>query len=225
MLGTLRNRKGFTLVELAIVLVIIGIILGAVLKGQELINNAKAKRIINDTKGLMALAYTFYDRYGRFPGDCDNSGNVDYTTLTTISTTFSATAAPAFCYVPPGTIGAQNAPNPQWNEMLQAQIVSGDPRSNATSVFSGGGARYLASTTINAVPYTIIVNTRVPCYAAKAMDQAIDGNLDAGLGAIREISGGVVRTATDAWSSCATAGTGEQTLVNVAYFIDKRPGQ
>ena len=59
----LKNANGFTLVELAIVLVIIGIILGAVLKGQELINNAKAERVVNDSCGLVALAYTFYDRY------------------------------------------------------------------------------------------------------------------------------------------------------------------
>ncbi len=51
---TLRNAKGFTLVELAIVLVIIGIILGAVLKGQELINNAKMKRAYNDVRGVIS---------------------------------------------------------------------------------------------------------------------------------------------------------------------------
>ncbi|PPD44542.1 MAG: prepilin-type cleavage/methylation domain-containing protein, partial [Methylotenera sp.] len=38
-----RTQAGFTLIELAIVLVIIGLLLGGVLKGQELINSAKAK--------------------------------------------------------------------------------------------------------------------------------------------------------------------------------------
>ncbi len=70
----LRSQKGFTLVELAIVLVIIGIILGAVLKGQELINNAKMKRAYNQYREVLAAVYTYYDRYGKYPGD-DNTAN------------------------------------------------------------------------------------------------------------------------------------------------------
>ena len=38
-----KQQSGFTLVEIAIVLVIIGLLLGGVLKGQELINSAKVK--------------------------------------------------------------------------------------------------------------------------------------------------------------------------------------
>ena len=74
----IRNQKGFTLIELSIVLVIIGIILGAVLKGQELINNSKAKRIQSDLKGIEAMIWTYYDRKGRFPGDCNLGGTYTY---------------------------------------------------------------------------------------------------------------------------------------------------
>ena len=63
------RKRGFTLVELAIVLVIIGLILGAILKGQELINNAKMKRLYNQYREVLAAIYTYYDRYGAFPGD------------------------------------------------------------------------------------------------------------------------------------------------------------
>ncbi|NPA58431.1 MAG: prepilin-type N-terminal cleavage/methylation domain-containing protein, partial [Aquificae bacterium] len=52
-----HKQKGFTLIELAIVLVIIGIILGAILKGQELIKNAQAKRVQNDMRGLEAAVW------------------------------------------------------------------------------------------------------------------------------------------------------------------------
>lgn len=69
----LRSNRGFTLVELAIVLVIIGIILGAVLKGQELINNAKMKRAYNQYREVLAAVYTYYDRYGFYPGDDPNA--------------------------------------------------------------------------------------------------------------------------------------------------------
>jgi prepilin-type N-terminal cleavage/methylation domain-containing protein len=70
----MSKTRGFTLVELAIVLVIIGIILGAILKGAELINNAKVKRLQNDLRGLEAAIWTFYDRTGRMPGDCNSDG-------------------------------------------------------------------------------------------------------------------------------------------------------
>jgi prepilin-type N-terminal cleavage/methylation domain-containing protein len=62
-------RKGFTLVELAIVLVIIGLILGAIIKGQELINNAKIKRLYNMKQEILASMYTYYDKFNAYPGD------------------------------------------------------------------------------------------------------------------------------------------------------------
>ncbi len=69
----LRNRKGFTLVELAIVLVIIGIILGAVLKGAEMIKTAKYKRLYTQYREMAAAVYTYYDKYQKFPGDDPNA--------------------------------------------------------------------------------------------------------------------------------------------------------
>lgn len=65
----MKNQKGFTLVEIAIVLVIIGLLLGGVLKGQEMIQNAKIKAVANDAKGLSAAVYTYYDKYKAYPGD------------------------------------------------------------------------------------------------------------------------------------------------------------
>jgi len=212
----MRGReKGFTLVELVIVLVIIGIILGAVLKGQELINNAKAKRVLNDMRGFAALAYTFYDRYGRFPGDCNNDGIIDYTTLTATPASFSATTG-SFCYNP-STPSANNSPDPQWQELLQAQLVSGNARDLAKHIYSG--AIYFAGPAVGGQNYNVIVVRQIPCYVAKIIDQSIDGTLDAGLGAIREISGGAIRTASDNWTTC----TSENTNVDIVYFFDRRP--
>jgi prepilin-type N-terminal cleavage/methylation domain-containing protein len=63
------HQKGFTLVEIAIVLVIIGLLLGGVLKGQELINSAKVKNMVNDFRSTSALVYGYQDRFKSFPGD------------------------------------------------------------------------------------------------------------------------------------------------------------
>ncbi len=70
-----RDEKGFTLVEIAIVLVIIGLLIGGVLKGQSLIQNAKVKRVAKSGDELRAAFYTFYDKYGVYPGD-ENVTNI-----------------------------------------------------------------------------------------------------------------------------------------------------
>ncbi|BCB97114.1 prepilin-type N-terminal cleavage/methylation domain-containing protein [Dissulfurispira thermophila] len=75
------GKEGFTLIEIAIVLVIIGIILGAVLKGQELINNAKIKRAYSQYREIVAAVYTYYDKYGKYPGD-DNTASSRWSGVT-----------------------------------------------------------------------------------------------------------------------------------------------
>ncbi len=63
------QQEGFTLIEIAIVLVIIGLLLGGVLKGQELINSARVRALNNTTDGITAAWFSFQDRYRAFPGD------------------------------------------------------------------------------------------------------------------------------------------------------------
>ena len=64
-----RTQKGFTLVEIAIVLVIIGLLLGGILKGQEMITQAKIKNVVADFSGISAAYYGYQDRYRAIPGD------------------------------------------------------------------------------------------------------------------------------------------------------------
>ncbi|HEB81223.1 MAG TPA: prepilin-type N-terminal cleavage/methylation domain-containing protein, partial [Gammaproteobacteria bacterium] len=67
--GQGKRQKGFTLIEIAIVLVIIGLLLGGVLKGQELINTARVRALNNSVDGVTAAWFSFQDRYRAFPGD------------------------------------------------------------------------------------------------------------------------------------------------------------
>lgn len=71
-----ENRKegGFTLVELAIVMIIIGLLIGGILKGQELIANAQVTATIAQIKGLDGALSTFRDKYSAVPGDMPNAG-------------------------------------------------------------------------------------------------------------------------------------------------------
>ena len=64
-----RYARGFTLIEIAIVLVIIGLLLGGVLKGQELITGARVRNLISQQDGIKAAFFGFQDRYRALPGD------------------------------------------------------------------------------------------------------------------------------------------------------------
>jgi len=97
----MRNRQsGFTLVEIAIVLVIIGLLLGGVLKGQELINSAKVKNMVNDFRTVSSLVYSYQDRFKAFPGDQNQAA---------LDNAFGAGAAAQVCTPNSGTCATGNA--------------------------------------------------------------------------------------------------------------------
>jgi prepilin-type N-terminal cleavage/methylation domain-containing protein len=64
-----KKKGGFTLIEIAIVVVIIGLLLGGVLKGQEMIRSARSHNVITQSNGLKAAMLGFSDRYRALPGD------------------------------------------------------------------------------------------------------------------------------------------------------------
>jgi prepilin-type N-terminal cleavage/methylation domain-containing protein len=69
----MNKNKGFTLVELAIVLVIIGLLLGFVLNGQPLIDSAKVKKMARDFQNVQLYIHGYQDRFKTIPGDDHNA--------------------------------------------------------------------------------------------------------------------------------------------------------
>ncbi len=67
-----QTNKGFTLVELAIVLVIVGLLIGGILKGQQLMQNSRITATVAQIKAMEAATTNFYDVYGEKPGDLQN---------------------------------------------------------------------------------------------------------------------------------------------------------
>ena len=67
-----RSQAGFTLVELAIVMIIIGLLIGGILKGQELIQNAQVTATSSQVKAIESAMTTFRDSYNAVPGDMRN---------------------------------------------------------------------------------------------------------------------------------------------------------
>jgi len=87
------KTQGFTLVEIAIVLVIIGLLLGGILKGQEMITQAKIKNVISDFSGISAAYHGYVDRYKKIPGDDPCAGGVPLANICGTTTPRWATAS------------------------------------------------------------------------------------------------------------------------------------
>lgn len=68
-----KNQDGFTLVEISIVMIIIGLLIGGTFSGMKLIENMQVNRTIQDLKAIESAALTFRDSYGRLPGDLVNA--------------------------------------------------------------------------------------------------------------------------------------------------------
>lgn len=99
-----RHQSGFTLIEIAIVLVIIGLLLGGILKGQELITQGRIRNVANDFQSVSVAINLYQDRYRALPGD-DPGAATRWTAAG--STTASGTGD--------GTIGAGTAGTPTYN--------------------------------------------------------------------------------------------------------------
>ena len=70
----INNFFAFSLIELSIVLIIIGLLVSGIIGGQSLIESAKVRNFINETNSWKQALYTFRVKYGRLPGDLNNDG-------------------------------------------------------------------------------------------------------------------------------------------------------
>ncbi|WP_456324474.1 prepilin-type N-terminal cleavage/methylation domain-containing protein [Desulfonauticus submarinus] len=165
------QNQGFTLVELAIVLVIIGIILGAVLKGQELIFNSKVKRLQNQVKEMQAAFYTYYDKYGVYPGD-------DPKDRWGIGTTGNGNGRVGGGYC----TAANEESCLLWRHLRYANIITGDPTDNNPStlvpkhIFGGPLDMFSGTYTIGGQSRSGLWITlrQVEAEAAAALDRLVD---------------------------------------------------
>jgi prepilin-type N-terminal cleavage/methylation domain-containing protein len=122
-----RTQQGFTLIEIAIVLVIIGLLLGGVLKGQELITGARVRNLISQQDGIKAAFFGFQDRYRALPGD------------------YAAASANIKCATPcpdgdgNGRIEGTTEPILVWTHLSAAGFMNGRYSATSTTTVVGDG--------------------------------------------------------------------------------------
>lgn len=75
-----RSHHGFTLIEIAVVLVIIGLLIGATLVGAEMITSAKTRSLIAEIDGAKGAFFGFSDRYRALPGDFSQATSIVFGT-------------------------------------------------------------------------------------------------------------------------------------------------
>ena len=191
-----HHQRGFTLIEIAIVLVIIGLLLGGVLKGQELITQAKIKNVANDLNGVSVAVYAYQDRYKRLPGDDPGAGRW--------SIAGTALAAGSGNNVVSGTYAepSDNAVETRmfWANVRMAGLIGGD----TTTLLSASSQPLNAAGGITGVQQNglglsglVVCSGSLPAKIAQAVDsQFDDGNATSG--SVRGLIEGTPPTAVPA---------------------------
>lgn len=223
--GSAMGQGGFTLVEMAIVLVIIGLILGAVMKGQELIGSAKAKKAAGDMNAVLASFNNYSDMYGgRVPGDDgplatlttrggswanvtragNNNGALDVTAAATF--TVAGEGAAFWQHLWAAALPAGNLPN-------TAYLASGAPNGVAKNSF-GGLIGVTNATVMGGLTGNKVCMSRVPGKIATMIDSTLDdGRPNSGL--LRASAGS--STADTAPNATASTAYDETAFYTICY--------
>ncbi|MGH8747114.1 MAG: prepilin-type N-terminal cleavage/methylation domain-containing protein [Burkholderiales bacterium] len=216
-------QKGFTLVEIAIVLVIIGLLLGGILKGQEMINQAKIKNVVADFSGISAAYYGYQDRYRAIPGDDPTagtrwlgagSGNGDGV----VSGTYNDSSCPTTVVASTTTPSTTPETCMWWDDLRRSGFVAGNggrqPFNAVTGILgvqTGNGA---GGTALGGFSGLIVCSANLPDKIAIAVDtQMDDGAIGTGTvrGQLQTAPNPNINTAADT-TAYAETGTNTYTL-------------
>ena len=191
---SIQRQRGFTLVEIAIVLVIIGLLLGGILKGQELITSARVRNIADQNSGIQAAYFGFIDRYRQIPGDMDLTAATQ-----AIGSQMPPTAANSSTAGNTGNgridTGDWAEASNVWAQLSAAQFIQGSYTGGATSaatymqatmapinafngyVLLGRSDDYQDATGSTTVRLGLVIGAHIPVNVMRELDVKIDDGL------------------------------------------------
>lgn len=215
-----QKQGGFTLIEIAIVLVIIGLLLGGVLKGQELITSARVRNLISQQDGIKAAYFGFLDRYRALPGD--------YTAAATNITGVAAGACGTHNGNGNGQIEAGNESVQAWEHLSKSGFINGaytcnttenPPAAPATTPTNPYGTRLqvIYDAVYDGAPvarHNVKSGNQIPSDIMAEVDRkADDGNAQGGTFRFSAYAGGgVAPTAANCYAAAAPFGWASQTV-------------
>jgi len=177
-----NNQKGFTLVEIAIVLVIIGLLLGAILQGTELIDNSRIKKANSDISSVAAAYISYQDRYKRLPGD--DGPNLaaltgrggDWATVTQFGNNNGVLTAALN-----NTFNGGGEHDNLWQHLRAAGYIAGNPADAGATALPKNAFGGLMGITVPAMGGGLngvkLCMSQVPGKAASALDLQLDDGL------------------------------------------------
>jgi prepilin-type N-terminal cleavage/methylation domain-containing protein len=140
-MNSLRAQSGFSLVELSIVLVILGLLVGGVLSGQSLIRAAELRAVTTEAGRYTTAVRSFQDKYFALPGDMANATAFWGKSAADCNSQSGAVAAPGTCNGNgdgiidwPVAASATGETFRGWQHMARAGLIEGTYTGNAGPV-------------------------------------------------------------------------------------------
>ena len=212
---TTRKTQGFTLVEIAIVLVIIGLLLGGILKGQEMINQAKIKNVIADFSGVSAAYHGYQDRYRAIPGDDPNAATRWAAAPAAVPGTGNGVLGGAY-NAAADVAGDAGESRRWWDHLRRAGFVSGagtqQPFNAVTGMIGVQTGDAAAGTAMGGISGLMMCSANLPDKIAIAVDTQMDDGVPAS-GTVRGKSQTAPNPALDNTTDATYAETGTNIYV------------
>lgn len=231
---SLKKQRGFTLVEIAIVLIIIGLLLGGILQGQELIASARVRNIADQNSGVQAAYYGFIDRYRQVPGDWNAANAVQAIPGVTEGGNDSGRL---------DTFGTEwTEPLSLWHQLslagfIQGNYIGGNAEPNAAdadraprNAFNGFLAMYRSDDYIDAAVASdrlnLVLGAGVPVDILRELDLKVDDGLPQ-TGVLRHAvaAGAALGASAQSTANCVAVAVppiwniaGNETLCNAVYL-------